>query len=316
MARRRNDIPTNGMRACWLLIVDRHYFGNRAHVDLDQVDIRATTEVLDGENGEADKRRLSLSKKLLDCDEVKAINAHFREVSEWLFSTCLPSFIRPGMYRVPPGLIQTVESKLKEFRTRLVDDLVPTAAAIYPARVTESLVALGELGNADDYPTAQEFAARWGIGWRWVNLGVPDELKTVDYELWKAERDKEAVQIREAAQAVRALLRQTALTLVRQLRERLGSRDGGKKRVLRATALDDLTQFISAFSFRDVTNDGELDDVVRQMQQLAKGVDVPQLRTDDDLRSRVERESTRLEGHLDRLVTDVPVRRLRVRKVA
>ena len=315
MARRTNDIPTDGMRACWLLIVDRHHFGNRAHVDLSEVDIIAR-ERGETEGGDADKRRLSLSKKLLDCDEVKAINAHFREVAEWLFATGLPSFIRPGMYRIPPGLINTVENKLREFRAQLFNDLVPAAVAVYHARVLESLTALGELGDADDYPSVEEFAACWGLGWRWVNLGVPDALKAVDFELWKTERDKEVAEIRQAAEGVRMLLRQTALTLIRELRQRLGQRDDGKKRILRATALDDLMQFVSAFSFRDVTNDGDLDDLVTQIKELARGVDVPKLRTDDELRTRVERESTRLEGHLDRLVSEVPVRRLRVRKVA
>ena len=93
---RTNQIPTDQLRACWLLIVDRHHFGNRAHVDM--------TDLVIGD-GEADKDRLSLSKKLLDCAEVKAIVALFRDCAEWLFTNGLPSFIRPGMYRIPPGMI-------------------------------------------------------------------------------------------------------------------------------------------------------------------------------------------------------------------
>ena len=73
-------------------------------------------------------------------------------------------------------------------------------------------------------------------------------------------------------------------------------------------ALDDLVQFVSAFSFRDVTNDRELSEVVNQIQQLARGVDVPQLRSDDELRARVERETSRLEGHLDRRRLDRTLR--------
>ena len=321
MATTQNAIPTEGLRGCWLLIVDRHRFGNHRHVDLADVDITRTAHgaVMAGADDDAteraaDKRRLSLAKKLMDCPEIRAIEALFREASDWLFGTGLPSFVRPGIYRIPPGLISTVEHKLREFRTRLTEELVPAACEVYPERVREGLAALGDLGNANDYPDVSDFRARWGLGWRWVSVGVPDALKAVDYALWKTERDKEAKQIQEAAESVRVLLRQTALSLVHQLHDRLGIRDDGRKRTLRATALDELQRFVSAFSFRDVTNDGELAEVVEQIQQLSRGIDVPQLRSDDELRARVERETSRLEGHLDRLVVEAPTRRLRVRK--
>ncbi len=315
MASNNTVIPAEGLRACWLLVIDRHRWGNRRHVDLAHIEITNMVQA-DGVivvTDAADKRRLSLAKKLMDCPEIRAIEALFREATDWVFSTGLPSFVRPGIYRIPPGLINTVENKLKEFEARLVNELVPEACAVYHQRVAEGVAALGDLGNPNDYPSVDEFSACWGLGWRWVTMGVPDELKAVDMELWRAERDKEAEQIREAAENVRALLRQTALAIIQQLHDRLGIREGGKKRVLRSTALDDLQQFVSAFSFRDVTNDRELAGVVGQIQQLARGVDVPQLRSDDELRARVEREASRLEGHLDRLVVDAPTRRLRVR---
>ncbi|KKL99505.1 hypothetical protein LCGC14_1813720 [marine sediment metagenome] len=326
MATTNTAIPTEGLRGCWLLIVDRHRWGNRRHVDLNDIDIthRTTSPRWDdvgndlppAVNGEqpADKRRLSLAKKLMECDEVRAIEALFRDATDWLFRNGLPSFIRPGIYRIPPGLISTVEQKLREFKARLNDELVPAACAAYPTRVREGLAALGDLGNENDYPHVDDFRSCWGLGWRWVSVGVPDELKSIDYDLWKIERDKEAKQIRKAAEGIRVLLRQTALTIIRQLHAKLGPRDDGKKRVLRATALDDLTQFVSAFNFRDVTNDRELFEVISQIHQLARGVNVPQLRSDDELRARVERETSRLEGHLDRLVVEAPTRRLRVRK--
>lgn len=305
-------VPVAGLRACWLLIVDRHRWGNRRNVDLNNVEIRH----VDREEDAADKRRLSLAKRLVDCDEIRAIEGCFREATEWLFANGLPSDIRPGIYRIPPGLITTVEEKLKGFQTKLVDELIPAACAVYPDRVREGLAALGDLGNPNDYSTVDEFRSRWGLGWRWVTVGVPEELRLIDYDLWKSERDKEAARIHEAAEGVRVLLRQTALAIVRQLHDRIGLRGDGKKRVLRATALDDLQQFVTAFSFRDVTNDRELAALVTQIQELASGVDVPQLRTDDELRARVARETTRLEGHLDRLVVEAPTRRLRVRKTA
>lgn len=307
-----HEVPVAGLRACWLLIVDRHRWGNRRNVDLNHVDIRHTER----EGEAADKRQLSLAKRLMDSDEIRAIEACFREATEWLFANGLPSDIRPGIYRIPPGLISTVEEKLKTFEARLVDELIPAACAVYPDRVREGVAALGDLGNSNDYPSVEEFGSRWGLGWRWVTVAVPEELRAVDYDLWKAERDKEAARIHEAAEGVRVLLRQTALSIIRQLHDRLGQRDDGKKRVLRATALDDLQQFVTAFSFRDVTNDRELAEVVGQIQELARGVDVPQLRTDDELRARVERETSRLGGHLDRLVVEAPTRRLRLRRTA
>ncbi len=315
MAPTRNAISDEGLRACWLLIVDRHRWGNRRQVDLAHVDILSTQIQNGEETAAADKRRLSLAKKLMQCPEIRAIEQLFREATDWLFANGLPSFMRPGIYRIPPGLISTVDEKLRGYQGRLAT-LVDAASDVYPERCAEGLAALGDLGNANDYPSVEEFRTRWGLGWRWVSVGVPDALKAVDYQLWKAERDKEAAQIHAAAEGVRVLLRQTALSLVRQLHDKLTPGVGGKKRILRKTALDELQQFVTAFSFRDVTNDRELADVVAQIQELARGVDVPQLRDDGTLRARVEREASRLSGHLDRLVVETPTRRLRVRSTS
>lgn len=291
--------------------VERHSWGEHRKASMSNVDIKQMSEA----EAEAAKRMLSLRKRLLHSEKTCAIRQHDTRFRERLQDLAAAPF-RPGLYLIPLGLMERVDDEAQAWlRTR--DRLADEAAEEYPTLIGPMRAALGPLFNEFDYPSRERFRACFWATYRFVNMGVPDVIRSIRAEVFTREREKLEEEGRRAAVMVQQHLRVHLLEITEHLRDLLSPKANGRLPALRDGALDRLFDFLRTVEARDVTNDGALRALVGRMRasldDTVRGVD--DLREDDDLRRRTASVMTDVHRALEGMVTDGPVRAMRLRAV-
>ena len=150
------------------------------------------------------------------------------------------------------------------------------------------------------------------MSWQYVSFGVPDQLKGISQEVWEQERDKAAQRMAEASSEIQQVLRQSMADLVAHMAERLKDGVDGKPLKFKQSTVLNLVEFLSNFSFRNVTDDRQLQDLVGRARDLLQGLAPDDLRTSGDLRTRVQRGMAALVMDLDGMLVKSGGRKMRL----
>lgn len=233
---------------------------------------------------DADVALLKVSKQLLDSPELDAIKKADTKMRTWLYNTCLPYDM--GIQLLPVGLIETAQARMLEYqqeRAALVDSFV----AAYPALCDNAASHLGSLYSTGDYPSVDAIRAKFIFEWQYISFGVPGQLKGISSALFQAEQEKAAKQMQTATDEITALMRTTLYEMVSHLQEKLTPGDDGKPRILRESAVKNLTDFLATFDMRNVTDDKELSAQVAKLRDLVGGTSATTLRSSDLFREKI-----------------------------
>lgn len=141
--------------------------GNRRKVSNSQVEV------------EADKALIRVSKVLLDSAELQSVKRLDADIRRFVYSTCLPFEV--GVHLLPFPLIETVEERLREFQAER-EKRVELFIAAYPRLCSEASLRLRSLYNPNDYPPVEQVRAKFSLAWRYVNFGVPGQLRSISVE--------------------------------------------------------------------------------------------------------------------------------------
>jgi hypothetical protein len=258
---------------------------------------------------DADKDLLRVSKHLLDSAELKAIGRFDGEIRRFLYGICLPFEI--GIHLLPVAALEVVEERLRQFLTDRAE-LVKAFLAAYPSLCQDAAKRLRGLYNPADYPPVDDAAREFGFSWQYVSFGVPDQLKGISQEVWEQEREKAAQRMAEASSEIQQVLRQSMADLVAHMAERLKEGADGKPLKFKQSTVSNLVEFLSNFSFRNVTDDQELQSLVTRARELLQGVEADELRTAGDLRVRVQAGMTSISAALDGMMQRSGGRKLRL----
>ena len=258
---------------------------------------------------DADKDLLRVSKHLLDSAELKAIGRFDGEIRRYLYNMCLPFEI--GIHLLPIAALEAVEARLRQFAVDRAE-LVKSFLAAYPSVCQDAARRLRGLYNPADYPQVDEAAREFGFSWQYVSFGVPDQLKGISREVWEQEREKAAQRMAEASAEIQQVLRESMAELVTHMAERLKEGADGKPLKFKQSTVGNLVEFLENFSFRNVTDDQELQALVGQARDLLRGIHADDLRAAGDTRSRVQKGIESIATALDRLVTPGGRRKLRL----
>lgn len=263
--------------------------------------------------GDADKKRLKLTKKLIECQELDDIIEHQNKTYKWCIDRCVPSYFKTGLYLVKIDQVQKFEEKLKESQRVLLEDLVPKFAVAYPAAVLAARKTgieggLGDQFDATDYPTTPDIAGSFGMEWNWIAFGVPDNLPE---ELKAAEKAKIEAQFQEATTEIMTALREGFHSIVSHVTERLEAGPGERKKIFRDTLFEDLSTFMETFSSRNLTNDNELASLVEQSKEIMAKVkgDSPKdqaqiMRSSEELRATTADAFSKLRKAVDGIIVE------------
>tara|TARA_R110000824_G_scaffold136367_2_gene299952 strand:+ start:913 stop:1893 length:981 start_codon:yes stop_codon:yes gene_type:complete len=256
---------------------------------------------------DADKNRLSLSAKILQCKEADAIRSLFGEVRLSLVDTrqglLLPSLFKRGVYLVPIASVEAVDGILKQGREDLAER-VEALVAVYPERIEADRIALCSKFSSAHYPSVEELREMFSISWRYLSLGASSQLESISASVYADEVERVKIECASVGDEIKATLRGAALALVTSMHERLsGFTESGKPKIFRDSTVNKLVEFLNTFEVRNVMNDSELSSTLGQMRSLLSGVTPADLRSNEALRSAVGEQVGAIQESLTALVT-------------
>lgn len=256
-----------------------------------------------------DKRRLRVTKQILDSPEADAIGKIDRQINAWVETQCLPATIDDGLWFVPLANVEPVNLRLREMdeeRRETVEKLCAALSTI-EERDREQLQ---DLYSSRDYPSAEALRRAFGLEWYFLALTAPRSLQAVSEEMYMEAKERMEKNIATASEAVQAVLREQFKKLVDHMVERLTPDVEGKKRIFRDSLTSNFKEFLAKFSTMNITDDAELDKLVQQARGLMDGVEPDALRDMDDLRNTVLAGFDQIQTLTDQLIEDEPTRRI------
>lgn len=263
-------------------------------------------------NTHADKQMLNVNKKLLQSPELEAIRQHDNALRIWLEKKCVPFPGWPGVLILPPAFTTLVWDRLVTHREdRHV--LIAAFVKVYPQLKSEAEVSLKEEFDSSDYPTVGEVVHRFKFEWILRSFDTPESLKQISEAIFTATKETAKKQYTSAMEEVAGVMRLKLYEMVEHLKEKLApTPDGEKKKQLRPSTVENLSEFLSDFPFRDVSNDTQLADVVAKVKALIGDSDAAAIRTSDEFKAKVFAGLTDITVTLGGLVEEIPVRKFRL----
>ena len=262
-------------------------WGNRRKADLNKV------------STDADKRRLSLSKELIQAEEYDAIKRYMGELRQWIYSRTVPSFFKEGFQLASLEAVETIEQKMKQATEKDLPPLVSALQLVYASKIDESRAALGDQFNAADYPTEEQLPQLFSIGWNWIAFTTPEALPP---ELRKAEEEKLQKQFADAGEQITEALRVAFSELITHATERLTTAPGEKPKVFRDSLIGNIQEFLDTFNSRNLMNDTELAAMVDKARAVMVGVEPEKLRKYSDTRKQVTEKLQEIKSAVDGMI--------------
>lgn len=257
---------------------------------------------------EVDRRMISVSKKLIDCKEYKAISTLDGQIKKYIKSRCTDSLIRNGIFLLPLALVNDVDQHVAEFKSKR-EELVNIYGAVYPTRVDEALDRLGPEGNRSDYPAWERVRELFTFDLQYLSLAAPTVLGNINEKILAREQEKVAAQFKSAVEISCQSLREGMAEIVSNLADQLsGTRADGQKKSILKTSVEKMTDFLAVFDARNLADDGALAELVKKAKNLFDGADIKTLRSDEAVRSEVAKGFAEIKEALSGMIVEAPTR--------
>lgn len=230
--------------------------------------------LIPGERELIKKKMLSASKRIIESKEYDAIVSLDGHTSRWLGEHSVPSILKKGVYCLPVVICGEVDTYIEEYKRKRQDEIVPLFIEAYETQAYAARDMLGSaLFSSLEYPTVEKMRNLFSVDTSYLTFDVPSSLKYVSEELFKREQEKVEQQWQEAAEAINQLLIAECAELVSGLQSALtGLNDGTLKRFRDANFVNLDTWAELFLRARNVTDNAELEGVVREIRQTLQGV--------------------------------------------
>lgn len=252
---------------------------------------------------------LRVNKTLLESKELTAIISEDAAIRNWLAKKALP-FPMVGLQLIPFQLVPQVESKLKAYQSKR-QDLIEQFMSAYYGLCLNAKARLGTLYNPDDYPSAEAIRSKFTYRWSYGKFSVPDTIKTISADLYKAECAKAQEQLQGAVSDIVLVMRETLYKLVAKLADSLAPGTDGKVKKLHATAVTNLQEFLADFPLRNIVNDVQLDKLVSKLRLMVDGVSADGLKANSEFKAKIQAKMDSIASQANELVEAIPGRKYR-----
>ncbi len=251
---------------------------------------------------------LSAGKKLIDTQHPKfrAVTAvRSRAVNYWK-GLSLP-YPETGIRLIRQNAIDEFVRHMTELREEL-EEAVVQLDEHYEELTLAARRRLGSLYSATDYPASLQ--GLFSVDWDFPSVEPPEYLRRLNPELYEQECERVRSRFDEAVRLAEAAFTDEFAQLVSHLCERLNGEAGGRQKVFRNSAVDNLRVFFERFRSLNVGTNVELDRLVDQAQGIVSGVRPQSLRDNSGLRQEVATKLSGVQSVLDGLLVDRPRRNI------
>ena len=260
---------------------------------------------------DADKDYFNLTKDILKSETYKEIGSLYSKVKAFLNAHCIPApNYKESIWLLPNVSVTEVDEYLEYIIYGELPPLVSKFLEEYDAVKAAAALALKESFNPGNYPDAEKVRASFGIEKRYMTYSTPDNLKSINPNIFKRELENGRKEVLEMIADTKTFLRQAMRDLVAHIADRLSYDDEGNKKRFHASSITKLTEFLDNFNNRNIWKDNELSAIVETAKSLVEGVDPEQLRSNDDLRLTYKSKFEEVKGTIDTLMEDKPKRRI------
>lgn len=252
-----------------------------------KLDKRASTDVTRS-NG-ADTGTANVHKKLLgDCEELKAVQKFAANARNVHYSMTMP-WSDTGMRLLPTAGYAKYHQAMTDFQNEF-ERLAQVFIDAYEWEISQAQARLGALFHADDYPTADSIAAKFGF--RINYLPLPE---TGDFRIDVGNDAKEQLTNHYANQYSGFLERamndvwHRVYDSLTKMSERLDYGDHEKKKIFRDSLVDNVLDMVDLLDVCNVTGDSQMSAMRLNLEDALRGVTPDALREDAFLRAETKR---------------------------
>ncbi len=262
---------------------------------------------------EADKTWVKAHKILLDSKELKEIGRKIGQLRVYLDTYCLP-FPSRAIKLVPLPKVVEADEACMEFEEWFLNEGVPKFLKAYPRLCEQAELRLDKIYNPTDYPDVEQMKRKFSFIYRFISMGVPEQLRELKKSIYRNEKDKAKKIAVAAVDEIAMVRRAMLLKLVEHLKEKLSDEKDGKPKIFRDTTVTKLQEFLNEWEVYNVANDEEGTELVRRARALVGDTDPEALRTTDVTKEKVLKGLEVISEKLGELVVDKPTRKFRLVK--
>ncbi|MFL5329192.1 MAG: hypothetical protein ACJ8C4_09770 [Gemmataceae bacterium] len=254
----------------------------------------------------ADTRLLSAGKRIVDVAHPafrRLTSVRTQVVKHWR-SVTLP-YVDSGVRLIRQSDVAAFNLTMEGFRNDLAHAERGLSAAFEQIK-TDARKRLGSLYDATDYPA--EIRRLFALDWDYPAVEPPAYLMRLAPDVYEQQKERVGQRFEEAVQLAEQAFMTEFTRLLSHLTERLRDGDDGERRVFRDSAVTNLSEFFNRFRALNIRSNADLDHLVDQARQLVTGVTPHELRSNDDLRSRIASEMSVVQSQVDAMIIERPRR--------
>ncbi|NDC55289.1 MAG: hypothetical protein EBZ69_00380 [Alphaproteobacteria bacterium] len=251
---------------------------------------------------------VTASKRLIDTKNAtyRTLTALKSQASGYWRSMTLP-YPQDGIRLIKQSDIAAFEEKMREFK----EQLAAAAANLqleYESIKEAAREKLGDLFNSADYPPTLEGV--FDIKWEYPPVEPPNYLMTFNPELYQQEQSRIQQRFEAAVIMAEDAFAEQLQEMISHLIERLTDEPDGTKKTFKASAIENFKEFYENFQNMNVRSNAQLEGLIRQANELVSGIDVKDLRKNNNLRQSLTQQMSGVKSALDSLITNAPRRRV------
>lgn len=245
---------------------------------------KRVSEQVDASNNTKTRAGNYHKKLLAGTEALDSLHKVVNAVRQWHYGNTLP-WADNGTRLLPMANFFDYKAMAGDFRTMFYST-ADEFCAEYPNLVSAAAFTLGDLFNADDYPSVESIRGKnkFHIVYSPVpdvgdfRVDIPNEYRE---ELQKISDERTAAAMKDAWDRLHECLTHMSNKLV-----------GGEKQVFRDTLVTNATDLCSVLTRLNVTNDPKLEHARRELEKALVGVDAKELRKNEavriDVKARVD----------------------------
>jgi hypothetical protein len=255
---------------------------------------------------------LDVGKRIMSWPEYAAFTAFESSCRDYVERHCIPmptgvNFFKNGTYILPRANVNRVYRYLDSRRGEY-DQLIANLDANYPQRMEEDRRALGVDFNPKDYLPQNEIGSAFDYDFfldKFDPLSDRNE-EGIDPDIIAAEDVRGRERIQKCVQSMEFGLADAVMEVYKYLLERLCDDEtpGGKRRHIRADAIDNKLEIVRQFRVLNLTENPLLGKNIEQLEKIFEGVTVNALRHDTELRDDIRKQAEAALQQLGKLVVE------------
>lgn len=260
---------------------------------------------------DADPDEITVSKDILGSDEFERVTSMDNVIRSYVRSRSLNTrkglkILAKGVYLIPLDLVEDTDKEVQALIAKR-HNLINAFIKAYPQIIEKKKEKLSSLFDESEFPDAAKLRQAFRENVYVFSFDVPSQIGKLNKALFRRESEKMRAMWIQAADDIKAGLREGFFQLIKRAADTLGTNEAGRKKRFHESTIEQITEFLELFDKKNITNDNELHNLVQQARNVIKGQSAHQVfkRVSDDIyRDRLREEFASLAGQMERLVDD------------